>query len=127
MMNNKGQTLVIFIIFLPLLIIIMATVIDIGLMYYEKNKLDSINMITIEYGINNLEKENIKTELTELIKKNDDKVEIKKIDIENSVIKINLTKKINSTFGKIIGIKEYKINSLYIGKNIGNKKEIKKG
>ena len=127
MMNNKGQTLVIFIVFLPLLLIIMATVIDIGLMYYEKNKLDNLNMMVTEFGIDNIENENIKIEIENLINKNDSEAELKRLEIDDNKIEINLTKMTKSTFGNIIGIKEYEINSTYIGTNTDNKKEIKKG
>ena len=38
-MNNKGQTLVLFIIFIPLLLILAAFVIDVGYIASEKTKL----------------------------------------------------------------------------------------
>ena len=121
MINNKGQTLVTFVIFLPILLIIMATVVDVGLMYYEKNKLDSINMMTTEYALDNIDVNKINN----LINKNDKKIKIKKINNQNNKIEITLTKEVESIFGKIIGIKEYKLTSKYIG--IKDKKEIKKG
>ena len=118
MMNNKGQTLAIFVIFLPLLIILLAGVYEVGSIYYEKNKLDNINVIVIKYGI-----KNIKDKIQNLISKNDKKIKINKINITNNDIEINLEKRINTTFSKIIGIKHYDIKSYYIG----NEKEIKKG
>ena len=127
MMNNKGQTLVIFIVFLPLLLIIMATVIDVSLMYYEKNKLDNLNMMVTEYGINNLEGNNLEERVKELVYKNDKNSKIDKIEISESKIIIILSKSTKSTFGKIIGLDEYKIISKYIGINDKDKKEIKKG
>ena len=127
MINNKGQTLVTFIVFLPILLIIMATVVDIGLLYYEKNKLDNLNMMATEYGIDHLDDADINEKINNLINKNDKEVIIKKFDINEENIEIILTKSTKSTFGKIIGIQEYKLTSKYIGTNIENKKEIKKG
>lgn len=127
MMNNKGQTLVIFVVFLPIIIIIMATVVDVSLMYYQKNKLDNINMMVTEYGINHFEDNDNNLKLESLIYENDKDIEIKKILIDDSRIEIILNKKIKSIFGKIIGLEEYEITSKYIGTNIDNKKEIKKG
>lgn len=127
MMNNKGQTLVMFIVFLPLLLIIMATVIDISLMYYEKNKLDNLTMMITEYGIGHIEDENIEEKINKLIIENDDEIKTKQIQIKVNKLEIILSKTTESTFGKIIGIEEYKITSKYIGTNIENKKEIKKG
>jgi len=127
MMNNKGQTLIIFIVFLPLLLIIMATVIDVSLMYYEKNKLDNLNMMVTEYGLNHIEDEKLEEKINKLVNKNDNEIKIKKIVISENKVIITLSKSNNSTFGKIIGIEEYKIISKYIGTNDNNKKEIKKG
>lgn len=121
MINNKGQTLVTFIVFLPILLIILATVVDIGLMYYEKNKLDNLNMMTTEYALDNLDVNKINN----LIKKNDKNVKFEKLNNQNNKLEITLTKEVESIFGKIIGIKEYKLTSKYIG--IKDKKEIKKG
>ena len=127
MRNNKGQTLVIFVVFLPIILIMMATIVDVGLMYYNKNKLDNINMFITEYGVNNIENENLVSELEELINKNVVNLSNKNIKINNNKIEIKLEKETESTFGKIIGIENYKIKSYYIGTNIENKKEIKKG
>ena len=127
MKNNKGQTLVIFVVFLPIVLIMMATIVDIGLMYYNKNKLDNINLMVTEYAINNIENESLVTELEELINKNVTNLSNKNIKINNNKIQIKLEKDMGSTFGKIIGIETYKIKSHYIGTNIDNKKEIKKG
>jgi len=127
MKNNKGQTLVIFVVFLPLAIILMATIVDISLMYYNKNKLDNLNMMVIEYGIDNIKSEDLTSKLESLIVKNDKKIISKNIEIEDNRIKIKLEKNIDSTFGKVIGIEKYEIKSYYIGTNKENKKEIKKG
>lgn len=127
MMNNKGQTLVIFVVFLPLLLIIMATVIDISLIYYEKNKMDNLNMMVVEYGINNLDNIDLNQKIEQLIKENDNMIKSKEIKITDNTVSIELNKTTKSNFGKIIGIEEYKITSKYIGTISNNKKEIKKG
>ena len=127
MMNNRGQTLVMFIVFLPLLLIIMATVIDISLMYYEKNKLDNLTMMVTEYGMDHIEDKNIEKKVKKIIVENDEEVKLKKMEIKEKNFEIILSKTTESTFGKIIGIEEYKITSKYIGTNIENKKAIKKG
>ena len=42
-LTNKGQSLVIFIIFLPLIIMFLAFIIDYGMLNVNKNKVDSIS------------------------------------------------------------------------------------
>lgn len=127
MINNKGQTLIMFVVFLPLLVIIMATVIDVSTMYQNKNKLDDINRMVISYALDNLDDESLESNVIDLIKENDNKINIDSINISDNSVQISFHKNIKSTFGKIIGLDEYKIVSNYIGKFNENKKEIKKG
>ena len=127
MKNSKGQTLVIFVVFLPIILLLMATIIDMGIMYYNKNQLDNLNMMVIEYGINNFENNNLNEKLNNLIDKNDNKIINKNINIKDNQLEIILEKNIESTFGKVIGLDEYKIKSHYVGTNEKDKKEIKKG
>lgn len=129
MKNNNGQTLVIFVIFLPILIILFALVFDVGSMYMENNKLNNLNIIVLNYGLDNINDEDLKNKLNDLILKNDkniNKININ-INIENNSININISKEVNSTFGNIIGIRKYKINSKYNGILKENKKVITKG
>jgi len=127
MKNNKGQTLVIFVIFLPILIILFALVVDVSTMYMENNRLNNLNNMVLNYGLDNLTNENIKNELNNLILKNDKDISKIKINIDSDSIDINVSKEINSTFGNVIGIKKYKVVSKYNGVLKENKKVITKG
>ena len=127
MKNNRGQTLVMFVIFLPVLIIIFAGLIEVSTINIEANKLDSINSIAIDYGLDNINDENIKDKLEELIKTNDNKIEQINIKLETNKLSIELTKYKDSIFGKIIGKENYKIVSKYKGNIKEDKKIIVKG
>ena len=127
MKNNRGQTLVMFVIFLPVLIIIFAGLIEVSTINIEANKLDSINSIAIDYGLDNINDENIEDKLEELIKTNDNKIEQINIKLETNKLSIELTKYKDSIFGKIIGKKNYKIVSKYKGNIKEDKKIIVKG
>jgi hypothetical protein len=50
--NNKGQALIEFVIILPILLILILGIIDIGRIIYEKNRLENINNDVIDL-INN--------------------------------------------------------------------------
>lgn len=122
-MNNKGQTLVLFIFLIPALIGITAFVIDTGLIYYETNKLNNLNRIVIKYGLDNYDKEKI----VNLININDSDIKILGFLLEDNNLSIKLEKKMNSTFGVIIGKKYYSIRSYYIGTKKDNKYDLKRG
>ena len=75
MLNNKGQSLVLFIVVLPILLLILVLVIDIGRIIVLKQELDNINKITLDYGLDNLEIENLNDKMVEIIKLNNKKID----------------------------------------------------
>lgn len=111
-MNNKGQTLVLFVILLPLFIIIGAYMVDSGYILIEKNKLDGVLEIAKDaYLEENLSCDEIK----KLILKNDE-IETINCDVSNG-LELSLQTHIDSIFGQLIGYKDYEINSSIIIKN----------
>lgn len=121
-MNNKGQTLVIFVLLLPLFLLLFAYVVDTSILFYEKNRLDDINKMVIDYKMYHIEANEEK--MNTYILKNDKEIRIEKINMDDEKIEIYLSKKIKSLFGRIIGFNSYDITSSYRG--IIDKKEIQK-
>lgn len=93
MLNNKGQSLVLFVVLFPIVIIIMFLVIDILNARTEKNSLDNISKIAIVYGINNIDNSNIVSKIEELLYKNNSKLESVSVRIDNDKIYIDIIKK----------------------------------
>lgn len=54
-LNNKGQSLVIFILIIPILIGIMALVFDVGNVYVKKNEIDNVLELVLDYGLESKE------------------------------------------------------------------------
>lgn len=106
-MNNKGQTLVIFVILLPLFMALCAFVIDVGLMTYENVKLKN----TTKTILNSVASKNKITEdnIRNLYKKNDIDIVNIKIQIDKEKIIVENDYYIDSLFGKILKIKEYEV------------------
>lgn len=119
-LDNKGQVLVMFICLLPIVLLIIGAVVDISSMVIEKNKLSNINEIVSNYYMEHKNDDDITLKITSLVKKNDDDIVNIKVDRKNNTI--YLDKKIESTMGKIIGIREYEIVSEYGISNNGIKK-----
>lgn len=114
--NEHGQTLSLFVLLLPLLIMIGAFLIDISYAKYNKRKLDSINKIAITYGLSNINSDP-KDNIINLIKENDKDIKEYNVDIdvEKKSIKISLVKESNSFFGKILKKDLFKEESKYLG------------
>lgn len=63
-MKNKGQTLVLFILILPIISILILLIINYGILNINKSKLENNIKYAIEYGLN-LKLESIKNSLTD--------------------------------------------------------------
>ena len=98
MKNKKGQSLVIFVILLPLLIMGLALVVDVGIMYNAKTKGERL--------LEEAKKGNL--DIYDYFKLNDIEANIEKTSNKTGSCVI-IKYKIDSIFGKIIGLKEYDI------------------
>ena len=114
MLNNKGQSLVIFIIMIPIFILLIILVYDIGNLTYEKQELDNINKIIIEYGLDNYDKSDVINNMYSLARNNNKEANynIKYLDNE---FYIESKYYIKSIFTKIINTDGYLAKSSYKG------------
>lgn len=115
-LSNKGQSLAIFVVFLPVFIMMGAFIIDLGFAKYNENKLDNITKMVIRYGLNHIDEEPY-NDMVDLIYQNDSKIDNYdiKIDTENRSIKMSLDKSSIGFFGKIIDKEIYKEKSSFTG------------
>ena len=98
MLNNKGQAVVIFVILLPILILFVTYVFDTVSINYEQKKLNNIAIMIDEELIQNTLKED---GVCDLVKKNDKDVSCS-IKHENARLIVELTKRVEGLFIKII-------------------------
>lgn len=118
-MDNKGQTLIAFILLLPVVLLLMAIVIDVGNFLVIKNEYENEIKDTIRYSLKrNLDEEKIRNLLDNNIEGQ------KEVIIKNNVLKVKVNDKINSIFS-IIKF-DYNIDASYIGYKNGEKIIIKK-
>lgn len=123
--NNKGQSLVMFILIIPIFLLILTLVYDVGNAIYEKDRLSNTNYLTIEYGLNNIDTvtENY---LKNLIEQNTSNLKYIYVTIEENQIEIKIEKDAKSIIGKMFNFNLVKIISHYKGKIINNQKEIER-
>jgi len=138
-LNNKGQSLILFIILIPILLGIMALVIDVGNALTKKNETDNIVEYVLDYGLNNSEvffenkdkeylnenlinlKDNLVMLLNYNLKNNNNEVAF----VDNSII-ITSNTYVQGIFSNILNIKGFKIESEYKGHIQNDEKIIKK-
>ena len=104
MLNNKAQSLIIFVIILPILIVFIGYSFDVLNTNYEKNKIENLSLMVKE----NLNDDITDNEIKELINKNDTNIVVT-ITRNGEITKVELSKRIKSLFGKVIGKDYYDI------------------
>ena len=125
MLNNKGQSLVLFVLLIPIFVMIMASVIDVGNLISAKTEIDNINKIVIDYGLDNMNDTNVVNDMKLLAKENkkDINIDIRFVDMEYRVL---CNYYVDGIFSNVLKIKWYNVKSSYIGYLDNNKKIIKK-
>ena len=124
-MNNKGQSLISFIFIIPIILLVLFMVYDIGKMVLLRIELDNINYLVIDYGIDKIDDSDIDNKLREMIYKNKDDIDNVEIKIEDNSLNIIIEDKLNNNISLIKNI--FKAKSSYIGYIEDGKKKIVKG
>ena len=99
-MNNRGQTLIIFVILIPIIITMAALVVDIGKMNYEKERYRGI----IENSIEEYFESNQISDVKEILTLNGIPEDAYQITTQENLIEIHLTTSVDSIFAKLIDL-----------------------
>ena len=109
-MNKRGQSLITFILILPVIILFVAFIIDSGLSIIEKENVDGILTDNMNMAVKQKNKD--VEEIKEVIIKNKDNLDLN-IKIENNYLKIKAVDKKKNLFGKIIDLSWYNLEFNY--------------
>ena len=131
MLNNKGQSLILFVIVLPILLLVLILVVDIGKVIVLKQELDNISEIVLDYGLdklnnNDLNNLNLESELTDLVILNKDDIDMINIRLEDDKIYIELNENVEGMLSGLIDISIFDVESSYVGYIDNNEKRIEK-
>ena len=129
MRDNRGQVLVAFVLLIPVILMLLALIVDVGFLYVEKRKTDNVVKDIINYGLDNLDLQEgtLQTKLTKLVNSNLDDVQRLSIQIDADSIEINITINKQSIFSNVYKDASYKIVSDYVGNITDSAKDIRKG
>ncbi len=110
-MNKRGQTLIIFVMLIPIILTMAALVIDVGLLYYKKNEYTGI----VEESIKEYFKDENLTSALETLTLNGVPLDDTEINVSDNKITVTLDTKVDSIFGKVIRINDYEIKVSRVG------------
>lgn len=125
-LNNKGQSLVLFIVLLPILLLVIVLVVDVGIIMTSKQDLNNINYMMVDYGLSNLGKESLEEEIRKYIILNDSEIDNMNIRVVDNEVYINMKKTEKSLIAHVFNIKDFEIVSEYKGTIINDKKSIER-
>lgn len=126
-LNNKGQSLAIFVIFVPVFIMMGTYVVDVSFAKYNERRLDNLNKQVINYGLKHIDEEPYDN-MVDLIYQNDSDIDFYEININNETkeISVTLSKSTKGFFGSIVGKEIYNEKSSLKGYIKDYKKIIEK-
>lgn len=126
-LNNKGQSLVLFVVLMPIILLMFVLVYDVMNAVYEKNRLSNTSYMVIDYALDNLDGVN-ESDLVSLINKNVSGLSNIVVLIDNDKVNVTLSKDIKGVFGSIFDFDLITARSEYVGyMDNGNKKIEKVG
>lgn len=117
-MNNKGQSLVVFVFLIPVIFLIIGFIFELGDYTYQKNKYENEIKYTLQYGLKHFEDENLNEKLTKLLDKNLEGN--KEINISDSEIKVHVLYKPKGIYSNLFKNK-FEINLTYVANKDTNK------
>lgn len=144
MLNNRGQSLVLFILIIPILLLIMVLVIDIGRVFNKKNEMDQVAELILDYYLEkqvshasedlldnedndkvtqNKEDEDIRKEIEELLKFNLEDVTCE-VRIQDETISLVSKTYVKGILTSIIELDGFMIKREYQGYLEGVQKRI---
>ena len=126
MLNNKGQSLILFIVILPILLLILVLVIDVGRIIVLKQELDNINKIVLDYGLDNLDMDDLNNKMVELVKLNNNEIDDININLEEDKLYIELNMDTGGMLSGLVDISIFDIKSSYVGYIKDDKKIIER-
>ena len=124
-LNNRGQSLVLFIVLIPIFLLIMTLVYDIGNYVYEKNRLTNSVYMAISYGLDNID-EVTSVDVDNYIRSNIDDLMSLAVTIDDGVIEVYAIRDIRGGIGMIFGFDFAKIECSYRGIMDNDKKVIER-
>ena len=104
-MNKKGQTLILFVILIPILVTITAVVVDVGTLEFTYQKLKGI----VDASIKEYYLKDGKNSMENTLKYNDLSKELYEISESDNEVNVYLTYEMDSIFGRLINIPSYEI------------------
>ncbi len=124
-LNNRGQSLVMFILIIPIILLLLVLIYDVAGALYEKNRLSNTSYLAEEYALDNIDSID-ENNVIDYILKNSENLNNISVIIKDGAVDIELDKKIKGVFGKSLNFDLVEVKSKYRGTIVNGKKNIER-
>lgn len=114
-LNHRGQTLILFVLLLPVLLLVLGLLIQLGNLQIQKQKIDQTITNALIYGMEHIDDSSLEVDIQKILLLNLKKIQHKMIEINDNKITIAITQSSNFLFPNLFKNLE---NSITIQKSI---------
>lgn len=111
-LGNSGQSLVLFVLLIPLMLLVLVIVIDCGKIMVEKKELNNVTKMVVDYGVSNINEDEVDNSMINLFELNIKGATIE-VNVSDSEVSAISEKYVKGIFSNIIGYDGFKIESSY--------------
>lgn len=122
-LDRRGQSLVMFVLVIPIIILVLVSIFDVGNAIYEKNRLSNTNYLAINYALDNMGSIN-RDDIIDYILSNTDNISNYEVILDNDRVEIEINKEVHGIVSENINL--INVKSRYIGTIRDNKKNIER-
>ena len=129
MFNNKGQSLILFVIVLPIILGVLVLVIDVCKILVLRQELNNISEIVLDYGLVKLDdniNDDLEDELIQIVNLNKKDIDLVNINIVDNKIYVMLSEREEGIFSSFLDISIFNVKSYNVGYFVGTEKRIEK-
>lgn len=123
LMNRRGQSLVAFVLVIPIIILVLVSVFDVSSALYEKNRLSNTNYLAVDFALDNID--TISSEdVIDYILSNTKNISDYEVVLNDDTVEIEINKELHGLISDNINL--INVKSRYIGTIRDNKKNIER-
>lgn len=122
-LDRRGQSLVMFVLVIPIIILVLVSIFDVGNAIYEKNRLSNTNYLAINYALDNMGSIN-RDDIIDYILSNTDNISNYEVILDNDRVEIEINKEVHGIVSENINL--INVKSRYTGTIRDNKKNIER-
>lgn len=115
MKNNRGQVLILFVLMIPVFLLLLAIVIDLGLLYYEDKRLENTVKESVLYGLKHQSDVDVQERIRNLVNKNIDSIKDITVYQEENYIQVTVIENYKGLFTYLFKNNIYEIENTYYG------------